>query len=88
MSQHVSGHIGQSVSSEFGPFITIGNVRFRKSLVMGYSRCEITKPDQTKDYCVMVMSSIGHTQTKIQSMAEVDKEIEQLDWVFKKEYAE
>lgn len=89
MSQHVSGHIGQSVSNEYGYFITIGGTRIRKSLIMAYAHGEaVDEKTNTLAYFVVVLIQGSWIKTKVQPLDDVTKEIEQLDWIFKKDYSE
>lgn len=84
MSQHVSGHIGQSVSNEYGPFITIDEFRFRKSLIQAYGILR----DLTKNIAGirLTVNNVGY---EIQLSADhAEKEVQKLDWLFKKEYSE
>ena len=88
MSQHISGNVSSAVSQEYGEFMTIDNIRVRKSLIQAYScGSTVNKEDNLKTYAVALLINnawLGcsdHTDKK-----EVDTIVERLDWIFKKDY--
>lgn len=92
MSQHVSGNMQQTMTTEHGPFVTIGNMRVRKSLIVAYSFAQIEWKEDSGMPKPPTMFGInihlGHMWNTafLESPEAVEEKIQQLDWIFKKEY--
>jgi hypothetical protein len=84
MSQDISGAISQYVRNELGEFITIGDVRVRKSCVVAYNWCTI-QGDEGRPFGIKVTTPYTQWGSAIGSREETDKLIERLDWIFKGE---
>lgn len=86
MSQHITGHVGQSVSHEYGEFIRIGDMRIRKSVIIGYRFHENIIPDKPNEYGVLFYTG-GQWQFKaLNGREEAENEIARLDWIYEKDY--
>ena len=85
MSQHITGNVGQSVSHEDGPFLTIGVFRVRQSLIQAY--CVGKKSDEANTaHGVNITFSNGQCFIGLDNEEAAQKEVERLDWLFKKYY--
>ena len=97
---YISGNIGQNHTTDLGPFLTIGNVRFRKDSVLFYTpshwpddHIEKMKTDNCKipyfKYGIH-MQLVGHVVgiPISDNYDDVLKEVERLDWIFKKDLKE
>lgn len=89
MSQHISGHVGQTVSHESGPFITVGRLRVRKAYINAYwpvANVKVSPDDQVGRPGYTIIFSGGPFVESCATQEEVDKELAKLDWIFEKDY--
>lgn len=87
MSEHIHGHLGQTVIHDFGEFENIRGMRIRRDLIMAYflaGPIEQEGPHHGK-YTVNVMVSNGWNSTEPGTKEECQEMIDRLDWVYKKE---
>jgi len=83
MSQHISGEVGNTIRQDNGEFITSGTLRIRKSLIVAYMQ----QHDLEKKEDVGVKFLIGHGWIGADFDHDgTQKELQRLDWIFKKEY--
>jgi hypothetical protein len=85
MSQHITGEVGQNVRQDFGEFVTIGDVRLRRDLIVAYNWCPITDDPKGRTHGVRALVNNGWIGIPVGSEEEMNKAIERLDWIFKKE---
>lgn len=91
--QHMTGNIGQSVRHDYGDFIKVGSFSIRLEQIIFYAPIYIneeptpeTAPLLPGNYGIR-MSIAGYGQIAIpisNDLSVVKKEIERLDWLFKK----
>lgn len=86
MSQHITGNVGQRVETEHGPFITIGDMRIRKSLIQAYRYAQNPREVLTVEEGLAVTFSNGIYFIKMDDKESAEREVEKLDWLFKKDY--
>lgn len=80
---HVSGNIGQSVSNDYGEFITIGDTRMRKDLIIFYCLCPISDDPSNRPFGIKVSTPYFPIGVAIGTKEEAEKEVLRLDWLFK-----
>ena len=86
MSQFISGDLGQTVTNELGPFITINDhIRIRRDHMCAYYyHSKIDDKDIERHYLfINAFSSMSSALfTELPTKEAVEKEIARLDWLF------
>lgn len=90
MSQHITGNVGQNVRQDLGDFISICGHRVRKDLVTIYDSAKFSEEqrdeeDKSKDYGVRVHICSIWFGIPVGTKEEAEKEVERLDWIYKKQ---
>lgn len=87
---HISGNVGQTVEVEHGPFINLGQVRFRRNMITGYLVEPVpgAKPEDQYQYQFTFTSTDFHRAmfVRCKTSEEAEKLASQVDWIFSKEY--
>lgn len=86
--EHISGNVSNTIGQDFGEFVTILNMRIRKELIVAYFLGGPIKSEDAEangKYSVNVMVQHGWNSTSPHSKEECEKQIEQLDWIYKKD---
>ena len=90
LSNYVSGHMAQNLRSDYGDFITVLETRIRSDLVVVYRLGGPISPDDPLAkyhglYSLDYLISGGWNATKPVSLEEAEKELQQLDWHYRKQ---
>lgn len=88
MSQHITGEVGQNIRQDLGEFISIGDMRVRRDLIVTYSGCALTDDPKGRKHGIKLIVNNGAIGIPFDTEEEVNKELARLDWIFKKEHRE
>ncbi len=84
MSDYISGSLGQSVSQDYGEFVTVGEFRLRKDLITIYAPNLMKDDPEGRQFGILITVYGERYGLPIGTREETEIELQKLDWIFKK----